>query len=75
MGGLIIVGSTVVIAILLFAKDPYIKHLSKGMSNNQKEHFQREIEDLKHGEGRGGNDNLTRDLLKEIAEWIKKTFK
>ena len=45
------------------------------MSQNQKEHFQREIEDLKRAEGRGGNDNLTRELLKQIAEEIKRFFK
>lgn len=44
------------------------------MSENQKEMFQREIEDFKRGEGRGGADNLAKELLREIAEWIKTNF-
>ena len=67
--------ATLGLGIMLFAKDPYVKHLEKGMSQNQKEHFQREIEDLKRAEGRGGKDNLIKELLKQIAEEIKKIYK
>ena len=45
------------------------------MSQNQKEKFQREIEDYKESEGRGGADNLDKDILREIAEWIKRVFR
>ena len=44
------------------------------MSQNQKEHFQREIEDTKLSEGRGGKDNLSKKTLKEIADYIRKFF-
>ena len=59
---------------MLFAKDNFVEYLKKGMSQNQKEKFQREIESLKKKEGRGGSDNLDRDILREIAQWIKKIF-
>ena len=59
---------------VLFSKDSFIKFLERGMSENQKEMFQREIEDFKRGEGRGGADNLAKELLREIAEWIKTNF-
>lgn len=59
----------------MFAKDPFVKSLERGMSENQKEQFQREIEDYKKSEGRGGADNLDKDLLREIAEFIKHFFK
>ncbi len=62
-------------SLMLMAKDPFIKHLSKGMNERQKEMFQREIEGLKKGVGRGGNDNLDKNILREIAEWIKSMFK
>lgn len=45
------------------------------MSQNQKEKFQREIEDYKESEGCGGADNLDKDILREIAEWIKRVFR
>ena len=60
---------------IMFAKDPFVKSLERGMSENQKEQFQREIEDYKKSEGRGGADNLDKDLLREIAEFIKQFFK
>ncbi len=60
---------------ILFFKDPYIKSLEKGMTQNQKEKFQREIEDYKRSEGRGGADNLTKDILRKIAEYVIKAFK
>ena len=48
VSGAQIAGSVILGAgILLFAKDPYIDYLGKGMSQKQKEYFQREIEDLK----------------------------
>ena len=70
-----IAGATIVIGVLQFARDQYVEHLKSGMSQNQKEQFQREIEDMKESEGRGGKDNLSREVLKEIAEMIKKAFK
>ena len=60
---------------MMFAKDPFVKSLERGMSKNQKGHFQREIEDYKKSEGRGGADNLDKDLLREIAKYIKRFFK
>ncbi len=63
------------IAIMMFAKDPYVEKLKRGMSQKQKEMFQREIEDYKRGEGRGGKDNLIKEILKQIAEYIKQTYK
>ena len=63
------------LGIMMMAKDPYVEYLKRGMSQRQKEAFQREIESYKTGEGRGGADNLSKDLLKEIAEIIKKMFK
>lgn len=60
---------------IMFSKDPFIKSLERGMSQNQKEKFQREIEDYKESEGRGGADNLDKDILREIAEWIKRVFR
>ena len=59
---------------VLFSKDSFLKSLDSGMSETQKEMFQREIEDFKRGEGRGGADNLAKELLREIAEWIKTNF-
>ena len=56
---------------IMFAKDPFVKSLERGMSEKQKEQFQREIEDYKKSEGRDGADNLGKDLLREIAEFIK----
>ena len=67
--------TTTIIGVVSFAKDRYVEHLKKGMTQNQKEHFQREIEDLKGSEGRGGNDNLSKDVLEEIANFIKELFK
>lgn len=60
---------------IMFSKDPFIKSLERGMSQNQKEKFQREIEDYKESEGCGGADNLDKDILREIAEWIKRVFR
>ena len=60
---------------IVFAKDPFVKSLERSMSEKQKEQFQREIEDYKKSEGRGGADNLDKDLLREIAEFIKQFFK
>lgn len=76
-GAIIIEGIKIAISGLnvLFSKDNFIKFLERGMSENQKEMFQREIEDLKTSEGRGGADNLAKELLREIAEWIKTRFK
>ena len=59
---------------IMFSKDPYVKNLEKGMTEYQKEMFQREIEDYKKHEGRGGADNLPKKLLKEIAELVKKWY-
>ena len=74
-GAQIAAGVAAGVGIMLFAKDPYVKHLEKGMSQNQKEHFQREIEAFKKAEGRGGKDNIDKDILEEIAEMIKEMFK
>ena len=60
---------------IMFSKDPFVKSLERGMSQTQKGKFQREIEDYKKSEGRGGADNLNKDILRQIAEWIKATFK
>ena len=51
------------------------KDLERGMSNNQKEKFQRALEDEKRGMGRGPHDNLPWEILVEIAEEIKKYYK
>lgn len=45
------------------------------MSKNQKEKFQREIEDFKRGMGRGPGDHLPWEILVEIAEEIRKNYK
>ena len=77
----VVIGSAIAIsviigaAVLMFAKDGYIENLKRDMSQNQKEKFQREIEDYKKEEGRGGKDNLPHDILKDIAEYIKTRFK
>ena len=44
------------------------------MTQNQKEQFQREIEEYKRQEGRGGKDNLPKKILEEIAKWILEYF-
>ena len=49
--------------------------LKKGMSNNQKEKFQREIEDYKKYNGMPPNHNLPWEILAEIAREIKKMYK
>jgi len=59
----------------VLASDPYVEMLKKGMSQRQKEMFQREIEAYKKSEGRGGNKNLAKEVLEEIAEWIRSMFK
>ena len=51
------------------------KGLEKGMSSNQKEMFQREIEDYKRGMGKGPGDHLPWEILVEIAEEIRKNYK
>jgi RHS repeat-associated protein len=61
--------------LVMFSKDPFVKHLERKMSENQKEQFQREIEDIKHHEGRGGADNLTKKIILDIYEWIMKFVK
>ena len=61
-------------ALLLFAKDPFVEKLKRGMTQNQKEQFQREIEEYKRQEGRGGKDNLPKKILEEIAKWILEYF-
>lgn len=79
-GGVVTVGSARELekflgSNIVFSKDPYVKHLEKGMSEFQKEMFQREIEDYKKSEGRGGADNLPKEILREIAEWVKKWYR
>ena len=61
--------------IVKFAKDPYIEYKKKGMSQKQREMFQREIESYKEEEGRGGNDNLSREIIDLIVEMIMELFK
>ena len=76
IAGLEIVGIAAASAsIVFFAKDPYVEKLKRGMTQNQKEHFQREIEDYKKSEGRGGKDNLPRMILEELAEYVIEMFK
>ena len=67
-------GLVIVSGYLFFAKDPYVEKLKKGMSPNQKQKFKEEIEEYKRTEGRGGDDNLSKELLEEIAEFIKTFF-
>jgi hypothetical protein len=50
------------------------KALERDMNDAQKEVFQREIEDYKRMEGRGGKDNLPWEILKDIAEDILKYY-
>ena len=69
-GALILAGS-----LMLMAKDPFIRYLEQGMTEHQKEMFQREIERLKGRTGRKGNDNLDKNILRKIAELIKSKFK
>ena len=54
---------------------PYIEYKKKGMSQKQREMFQREIESYKEEEGRGGNDNLSREIIDLIVEMIMELFK
>lgn len=70
--GLLAVGA---LGIAFMAKDPFIKYLERGMTENQKQKFSEEIHELKRKEGRGGADNLLKEILEEIAEWVKRTFK
>ena len=69
-GALTLAGS-----LMLKAKDPFIRHLEHGMTEHQKEMFQREIEGLKGSTGRKENDNLDKNTLRKIAELIKSMFK
>ena len=62
-------------SLMLMAKDPFIRHLEQGMTEHQKEMFQREIEGLKGSTGRKGDDNLDKNTLRKIAEFIKSMFK
>ena len=49
--------------------------LEQGMSRNQKEKFQRELEDYKKQMGRGPGDHLPWAILVEIANHIKESYK
>ena len=69
-GALTLAGS-----LMLMAKDPFIWHLEQGMTEHQKEMFQREIEGLKGSTGRKENDNLDKNTLRKIADLIKSMFK
>ena len=62
-------------SLMLMAKDPFIRHLEQGMTEHQKEMFQREIEGLKGSTGRKENDNLDKNTLRKIADLIKSMFK
>jgi len=61
--------------IMFAGKDPFVESLKRGMDQRQRDRFQREIEGRKGKDGRGGNDNLSKDALRDIADWIKETFK
>ncbi|MDD4157009.1 MAG: RHS repeat-associated core domain-containing protein [Candidatus Cloacimonetes bacterium] len=55
---------------IMFAKDPLIKNLENKMSKNQRDVFSDKIHEYKRYSGRGGKDNLDKNWLKELAEWI-----
>ena len=67
-------GLAALLGTIFFARDPYVEKLKQGMSKNQQQKFKEEIEEYKRTEGRGGADNLTKELLEEIAEMIKELF-
>ena len=69
-----LLGVAFISSYVFFAKDPYVEKLKKGMSPNQKQKFKEEIEEYKRTEGRGGSDNLSKELLEELAEMIRKWF-
>lgn len=72
----VIAGATAIVtAITGYYASNNQKGLEKGMSKNQKEKFQREIEDFKRGMGRGPGDHLPWEILVEIAEEIRKNYK
>ena len=60
---------------IMCARDKFVEFLKKGMTKNQQDQFQRAIEGLKKDTGRGGSDNLDKNILRAIAEWIKEMFK
>lgn len=45
------------------------------MSNNQREKFQRAIEDSKRNRGKGNSENLSHKQLSELADEIKRNYK
>ena len=73
--GVAVAGVGLLAVNVWFAKDRYVRELERGMSEYQKEMFQREIEDTKYMEGRGGADNLPKKILEEIAKMIKRLYK
>ena len=73
LGGVIAIGGIAVGAMefnVLFSKDPYVKSLDRKLNKEEQEEFQREIEDWKKGEGRGGNDNLPKKVILEIFKML-----